>query len=52
MSRLRSFRHRLPATLLALAALWMPSPAFAQQADWPSPVHDDQTFWFLFFEHL
>ncbi len=57
--RLRAVNHRLatmgcrlPVALLALAALLMPAQAFAQEADWPSPVHDDQVFWFLFFEQL
>ncbi len=50
--RLTTTGHRLPVALLGLAALLMPAPAFAQQTDWPSPVHDDQIFWFLFFEQL
>ncbi len=50
--RLAAIGHRLPAALLVLAALLMPAQAFAQQADWPAPVHDDKVFWFLFFEQL
>ena len=49
---LATIGSRLPVALLALAALLMPAQAFAQQADWPAPVHDDQVFWFLFFEQL
>ncbi len=49
---LATIGSRLPVAPLALAALLMPAQAFAQQADWPAPVHDDQVFWFLFFEQL
>jgi copper resistance protein B len=50
--QLAAIGHRLAVALLVLAALLMPAPAFAQQADWPAPVHDDQVFWFLFFKQL
>ncbi len=52
MSRLFVVRGRLLVALFVLPAFLMPAQAFAQQADWPSPVHDDQIFWFLFFEQL
>lgn len=53
MSRLRTATGRLPtAALLVLAAFLIPAQAFAQQADWPSPVHDDQIRWFVFLEQI
>ena len=53
MSRLHSVGgDRLLATLVVAVALLVPAPALAQRNDWPSPVHDDQIFWFLFFEQL
>ena len=53
MSRLYSVgRDRLLATLVVAATCLVPAQALAQQDDWPSPVHDDQIFWFLFFEQL
>ena len=52
MSPLNVVGRRLLVAVLVLTALLMPAQAFAQQADWPSPVHDDQVFWFLFFEQL
>ena len=38
--------------LVALAVLLPPASVSAQQDDWPSPIHDDQLFWFLIFEQL
>ncbi len=52
MSRLQTVTGRLPLAFLGLAAFLLPAPAFAQQADWPSPIHDDQIRWFLFFEQI
>ncbi len=52
MSRPHTVGDRLLVACLALAAFLTPAQAFAQQANWPIPIHDDQIRWFLFLEQV
>lgn len=52
MNRLHTLGTRLSVAVLLVVAFLMPAPAFAQQADWPSPIHDDQIRWFVFLEQI
>lgn len=46
-------RIALTTVLVAtVAGCLAPSKALAQQDEWPSPIHDDQLFWFLLFDSL
>lgn len=52
MSRRPRFRNGSVGALVALAVLLTPTWALAQESDWPSPIHDNKTFWFLLFDQL
>lgn len=52
MTRAITVCKTFAAALVSVAVLLGPAQASAQQIDWPSPIHDDQLFWFVLFEQL